>query len=395
MARVLIGWELASSPDLLLDMADMAYELVRRGHDVQLAAGDPVTLATVLDVRLADRILPAPVPSLRADLVMKPPREGGLADKLALQGFAAPPLLAALAVAWRNLARAVPTDVAVAVGAPVLAFAMRGQRPLIIAGSAETLPPVTGGPLPRLHANIAPVLSEVQIVQNANAAAEMIGASAIAASGQLLAADRAVSYGLALCDPYASLRRERTAGPLLRPPSPVTPADRPAMTAVLDIQFPNVETLVMALTDFGQTPVHVHVRGMTQPMHAYLLENPAITVHPSAGEALAMAPQSSFVLHHAGARVATHCLGLGVPQILLPFTVEQNAVADMLQRANAGFRIGAASDPAAIADTLARLFRNLDMVQNAQHAARQIALDPPAPALPSIVAAVEELAGAA
>jgi len=392
MARFLIGWELGASPDLLLDAADIAYALIDRGHEVRIAVGDPVTLATVLDVRLADSILPAPVPPLRPDLVMKPPKEGGITDKFVVQGFGSPAVLSALAITWRNLIAAVSPAVVISLGAPVLSFAARGHTRLLVAGSCETMPPFDTELLPRLHANVAPTMEDTQILLNANLVARTIGAAVVASPAELLRGDDNVVYGLAQFDPYGALRRTPPCGPMAALPSPAVPATRPAATVILDVYFPGIETLLLALTDFGRTPVHVYIRGMTRHMHAYLAQSPAIVVHASLAEALATAADATYVLHHATARTAALCLGLGVPQILLPFTVEQNAVADMLQRMNAGFRLQMGTDPTAIADTLLHLFRNLDMVQNAQHAARQLALDPPAAAIPKIAQALENLA---
>lgn len=393
MARFLIGWELGASSDLLLDAADIGYALLERGHEVHLAVGDPVTLATLLDLRVAAAILPAPIPPLRPDLVMKPPKEGGITDKLALQGFATATILSGLAIAWSNLLKTVAPDAVIAMGAPVLSLAARGKFKLLVTGSVETFPPVAGENLPRLHAHIAPTVSDAQLLQNADAAARLVGARTPDDIAGLLRGDREIVYGLSQFDPYGALRREpaRPLGPL---PTPIVPASRPSMTAILDVYFPGIETLVIALTDFGKTPVHVHVRGMTRPMFAFLSQNPNVTVHAAYAEAISSIADATYVLHHASARVATACLAQGVPQVLLPVSVEQNAVADMLQRMNVGLRFEVGTNPVDIADRLLYLFRNLDMVQNAQHTARQLAVDPRPAAMSAIVEAAENLASA-
>ncbi|MGE0152792.1 MAG: hypothetical protein AB7R90_09240 [Reyranellaceae bacterium] len=392
MARYLIGWELGASPDLQLDIADLARGLLRRGHQVHIASGDPVTLATQVEEGLERAILPAPVPPLRPDLIMRPPREGGFADKLHAQGFGSPAVLAALASAWRNLCQAVAADVAVSVGAPVLALSARGRLPLLVAGSAESLPPVELPNWPRLHANIAPAQRDEKLVLHASLAASAVGAAPVAAPTDVLRGDAVLVYGLPQIDPYAALRREKAGGPLLALPAPCVPPGKPAMVAVLDVHHPDIETLVLALSDFGKTPVHVHIRGMTVPMYNFLSQAPGIAIHTTPAAALATLPEASFVLHHANPRVAALAIGLGVPQSLLPYTVEQNAVADMLQRFNAGYRLQSGTDPQPVADRLTWLFRDLDQVQNAQHFARQAALQPPQPALETLVSLAEGLA---
>lgn len=391
MARFLVGWELGASPDLQLDICDIARALTGRGHEVRLASADPVTLATLAGPELRSAILPAPVPSLRPDLIMKPPREGGFADKLHAQGFGSPTMLAALAQAWSGLVETVAPQAVISVGAPVLALALRGRKPLLVAGSGESLPPVELPNWPRLHANIAPAQSDDKLLLHANLTAQSLGAAPVRAPTDILRADAVLVYGLPQIDPYVALRKEAAAGPLLPLAPPGVPAGKPAMLAVLDVHHPAIETLVLALTDFGRTPVHVYIRGITVPMVNFLSQTAGVTVHLDLAAALERLPEASFVLHHAGPRLAAAAIGLGVPQSLLPFTVEHNAVADMLQRFNAGYRLEIGTDPRPVADALARLFRNLDQVQNAQHLSRQVALEPPPAAMDRLVAVAESL----
>ncbi len=391
MARFLIGWEIGASPDLLVDVADIALALLRRGHEVRMAAADPVGLASVVDPALLSSILPSPMPPMRPDLIMRPPKEGGFADKLFAQGFNSPTVLSGLVSAWQNLIYAVTPDVVLSIGAPVLALATRGRLPLLVAGSAESLPPPELGTWPRLHANIAPSQTDDRLVAIAQSVAEAHGTAPVKQATDILRGDHVIVYGMPQIDPYVALRQVPAAGPLRSLPPPVVPAGKPAMLAVLDVHHPEIETLVMALTDFGGTPVHVHIRGMTVPMYNFLAQSPGIVLHARLDDALAQAADTTFVLHHATARTAAICIGMGVPQALLPFTIEQNAVADMLQRFNAGMRLGLGTDPTPAADSLAVLFRNIDQVQNAQHLARQIALKPPAAAMDGLVTAAERL----
>jgi hypothetical protein len=392
MARILIGWELGASPDLQLDIADVARSLRVRGHEVYVASGDPVTATTILGPGWGGAVLAAPVPPLRPDLMMKPPKEGGFADKLFTQGFNSPAVLSGLAGAWRALLDVVAPAAAISIGAPVLALTARGRNRLLVGGSAESLPPVELADWPRLHANIAPAQSSDRLLANANIAAHSVGAAPVTTPTDILRGDATIVYGLPQIDPYGALRQQPVIGPLLPLPPPCVPAGKPALVATLDVHHPAIETLVLALTDFGKTPVHIHIRGLTVPMHNFLAQVPGVVLHADVAAALEMAPQASFLLHHASPRMAAVGIGLGVPQSLLPFNGEQNAVADMLQRFNAGYRLEAGTDPVPLADALTRLFRNLDQVQNAQHLARQLALNPPTAAIERIVTRVEELA---
>ncbi len=392
MARFLIGWELGASPDLQIDIADVARALKALGHDVRVASADPVTLATMVDEELRGAILPAPVPPLRPDLIMKPPKEGGFADKLHAQGFNSPTVLAGLCSAWRSLIDVVGPHAVISIGAPAMALASRGRTKLLVAASGESLPPIELPNWPRLHANIAPAQTDDRLLLHANLAAQSVGAAMVRVPTDILRADANLVYGLPQIDPYMALRSEAAAGPLRPLSRPCTPAGRPAMVATLDVHHPAIETLVLALTDFGRTPIHVHIRGITVPMYNFLSQTPGVNVHLDLEGALAAIPDASFVLHHASPHVAALGIGLGVPQALLPFTIEQNAVADMLQRFNAGYRLDIGTDPRSAADSLGRLFRNLDQVQNAQHLSRQVALQPPKAALDRLVGMAEELA---
>jgi hypothetical protein len=361
------------------------------GHDVFVASGDPVTCATILGREWNRAILAAPVPPLRPDLMMKPPREGGFSDKLFTQGFNSPVVLSALAAAWRALIEVLAPAAVISIGAPVLALAARGRNRLIVAASGESLPPLELPDWPRLHANIAPAQSNDKLLLHANIAAQSVSAAPVTCPTDILRGDATIVYGLPQIDPYVALRSHAPIGPLLPLPAPCVPAGKPAMIGILDVHHPAIEALVLALTDFGKTPVHLHIRGMTTPMFNFLAQVPGVVLHPDIGTALETAPHATFLLHHANPRVAAIGIGLGIPQSLLPFNIEQNAVADMLQRFNAGYRLEAGTDPAPIADALRRLFRNLDQVQNAQHIARQLGLQPPAPAMDRLVATVESL----
>jgi UDP:flavonoid glycosyltransferase YjiC (YdhE family) len=273
-----------------------------------------------------------------------------------------------------------------------LALAARGRNRLLVCGSGESLPPVELAEWPRLHANIAPAQSNDRLLSNANAAARSVAAAPVTTPTDILRGDATIVYGLPQIDPYAALRPQPVAGPLLPLPPPCVPAGKPALVATLDVHHPAIETLVLALTDFGKTPVHIHIRGMTAPMHNFLAQVPGIVLHADVAAALEMASQASFLLHHASPRMAAIGIGLGVPQCLLPFNIEQNAVADMLQRFNAGYRLEAGTDPVPVADALSRMFRNLDQVQNAQHLSRQLALQPPAAAIERLIMRAGELA---
>jgi UDP:flavonoid glycosyltransferase YjiC (YdhE family) len=161
---------------------------------------------------------------------------------------------------------------------------------------------------------------------------------------------------------------------------------------VLDTNYPFIETLIIALTDLGRVPLHVHLRGGTRPMRTYLSQTTGITLHDRVEGALQHLGAATYVLHHGTPLVAEAALSCGRPQLILPFIHEQGIMASFLERNGAGQSMTNAMSAPDLADYLVRQFRNLAIVQQAQLAARDLAAIEFPDTMAAIVQASERLA---
>ncbi len=391
MARIVIGWELGSSPDLLYDVRDIGRALAQRGHQISYTVGDPVMLAALFQPEEKPDILPAPLPSARSDAVAKSAREGGFVDKLAVQGFAAADGLKTLAEVWRRLMTRESADLVLAIGAPVLALAARGWRPLFVLGSVDSTPPPEMARFPRVVANIAPALSDEKLLANATLVAQAIGGRVPSRPTDLISGDATLIYGLPQLDPYLPLRSSRSAP--LRPPMAVaTPAGTPALVAALDVNHPFIDTVIIALTDMARAPVHVYLRGATRPMRTYLSQTAGIILYDRLEDALAHAGEASYMLHHCTPLVAETALTCGRPQIILPYIHEQGVVASFLERSSCAHVLMAPMPAPDLADYFIRQFRDLNLTQQAQLIARDLAAVKFPDTMATIISVSEKLA---
>jgi hypothetical protein len=372
VTRIAIGWELGSSPDLLYDVRDVGRMLASHGHDISYIVADPVALAALFSPQERPEILPAPLPSARPEAVAKTAREGGFVDKLAVQGFGAVESLKTLAEVWSRLLVRERTELVISIGAPVLALAARGLRPLFVLGSVESMPPPEMTRFPRIVANVAPALTDEKLLANANAVASAIGGRPVGQPPALISGDATLVYGMPQLDPYLPLRSARSAP--LRPPVKVaTPAGSPALVAALDVGHPFIDTVVIALTDLARAPVHVHIKGATRPMRTYLAQTNGIVLHERLEAALAHVDEATYVLHHCSPMAAEAALAAGRPHVLLPYIHEQGVVASFLERSACAHVLTSPMSAPDLADYFVRQFRDLNLTQQAQLIARDLA----------------------
>lgn len=391
MTRIVIGWELGSSPDLLYDVRDIGRVLAARGHQITYIVGDPVMLASLFQPEEKPEILPAPLPSARSEAVAKSAREGGFIDKLAVQGFAIADSLTTLAEVWRRLVMREKADLVLAVGAPVLTLTVKGWRPVFVLGSVDSTPPPEMARFPRVVAHIAPALSDERLLANATVASKAIGGREPTRPTDLISGDATLIYGLPQLDPYLPLRSSRSAP--LRPPLAVaTPAGSPALVAALDVNYPFIDTVIIALTDMARAPVHLYLRGATRPMRTYLSQTAGITLHDRLEGALAHAGEASYVLHHCTPLAAETALACGRAQVILPYIHEQGVVASYLERSLCAHVLMESMPAPDLADYLIRQFRDLNLTQQAQLIARDLAAVKFPDTMAAIVSVSEKLA---
>src|SRR5436190_18203501 len=138
MSRILLTWELGGALGHLVSLRPLAESLIKRGHQVFLAAR---SLAQVRHVFTDPRVtlLQSPWNNRRVELIQPVVT---YADLLLNVGYSDEESLGAHLEAWQSLYRLVEPDLLVCDHSPTALFVARGQRfPVATAGSGFYCPP--------------------------------------------------------------------------------------------------------------------------------------------------------------------------------------------------------------------------------------------------------------
>jgi hypothetical protein len=325
-------------------------------------------------------------------LVMKRPPVDGFADVLALAGYDDKQTLITLASVWNSLLGLLKPDVIVGLGTPVLWLVGPSHAPTVALGNGLALPPVLGTSFPRLSVDSSPLAAEELMLANANAALSRLGKPELASLSEVVSNCTSILYGLPAFDPYLQLRRTLTAGLLGDEPNPTVPPSEQRLAVFLDVYCPGIEMIVLALAGFGQTPVDVYVSGATTSMRRFLEQQPNIKVWSDHAALLEQCASATAIVHHSVQDVAQKCISLGRPQLVIPWTREQEILNHMVGWMSFSWMKPTTISIEEMAGTFRDLLRDPTLTVAAQHHSRQLANTNLPNALPAIVEKIEALA---
>jgi hypothetical protein len=371
--------------ELLRDALTVGGALVDRGWEVAYVVGDPVSLVDYAGSWPPNELFQAPVLRDRPRLVMKRPPVDGFADHMASAGFDDKKSLLALASIWNRQLRLLKPDVIVGLYSPVAWLVGPTHVPTFAIGNGFVLPPVLGTSFPRLSPDSTPLADEMQMLSNANAVLARLGHSPLAALSEVLGGCTQVLYGLPAFDPYLQLRRSVTTGLLGDEVAPAMPPLDQRLAFFLDAHCPGVETVILAVASFRQCPIDIFIGGATEAMRRFLEQQPNVTVYSDHKALLDKAATASAVVHHGSQDVAQRCVALGRPQLLIPWTREQEVLNYMVGWMAFTWSKPPTTQLGEMAGTLRDLLRDASLVVAAQHHARQLAQSNLSNALPGLV----------
>jgi hypothetical protein len=150
--------------------------------------------------------------------------------------------------------------------------------------------------------------------------------------------------------------------------------------------------IVLAVAGFDQIPVDIHVSGATTSMRRFLEQQPHVKVWSDHAGLLEQATGASALVHHGVQDVAQRCLTIGRPQLIIPWTREQEILNYMVGWMSFSWMKPPTIQIDEMAGTLRDLLRDTSLVVAAQHHARQLANANLPNALPAIVDRIEGLA---
>jgi hypothetical protein len=388
--RVGICFDQAVPSELVRDAQRVERALIEKGHTVAYIVGDPSLLLDYAAPLAPSELYQGPVRRALPELVMKRPPADSFGDVVALAGFDHRPTLVTLASLWMRQFHLLKLDALVAFYAPVVWLVGPAYAPTFAVGNGLTLPPVLGASFPQLSAKSTPLASDAAMVDNANAVLARLGRPGMAMLSDLLEPCRSILYGLPLLDPYLRFRKTPTTG-LLRPQTaPRVPPKEHRLSVFLSAHCPNIETIILGLAGVtSNIGIDVCVAGATAGMRRFLEEQARITVWTDYELLLDTAAKSTAIVHHGVQDVAERALLLGRPQLMIPWTREQ----DVLAHGTSWLNLSLIKPPTLSIDEMAAAFttliRDTSLTVSAQHHAREIAKMDLPDALPGIIRQIE------
>jgi hypothetical protein len=383
--HVVIGIDGGVPSELLRDGLRVGNALIARGHTVSYVIGEPLLFLNYGGSLIANNVYQAPVPRVAPPLVMKRPPGEGLADQLAIIGFDELDTIENLAAMWNRLLVTLNPDVVIGIYSPVLWLVAPAHARTFAIGNGLALPPVCGSSFPRLSGESAPLADEEKMLTNANAVLARLRQSPLRVLSDVLGRCHQILYGLSACDPFLQHRKFASRGLLNDEANPIIPPAVERLAMFLDVYCPGIESIVLAIAGATTVPIDVCLAGATTGMRRFLDEQEHVSVWNDFGALLDKTANASALVHHGVQDVTERCLVVGRPQLLMPWTREQN----LLVASTSWMGLNWVKSPQASVDDIAGTFRALlndaSLMVAAQHHAHEFAKTKLPNALPRIL----------
>jgi len=389
--RVVICWDQAAPAEMVRDAVVVARALMERGHSVGFIAGDPTTLVESAGSWIPNEVQEAPIRRVLPHVAMKAPVYD-FVDLMAVAGFDDKATLVVLASHWDRQLRALESDAIIGLYTPVLWLMAPAHAPTFALGAGWMLPPVAGRSFPRLSVDSTLLTDEATMLANANAALLQHGQRPLAGLSEILERCTSILYGVPAFDPYLAFRRTLSAGLLGEEPTPMVPPAKQRLAMFLDVYCPNIEQIVHAVACVNDIPVDICVSGATTGMRRYLKQQDHVTVWSDYASLLAEAANASAFVHHGVQDVAQRAISLGRPQLIIPWTHEQEAFHATVQWMGFTWIKHPTVSLEEMAGTFSAILKDLSVTVAAQHHARELASTNLPNALPSILERIEAAA---
>lgn len=386
--KIAICCDFGVPAELMRDALTVGKALTERGHTVSYVVGDPVSFVEYAGSWMPSALHQAPVLRAAPHLVMNRPPVDGFADVMSLAGFGDKSTLLCLSSMWKQLLETINPDAIVALYSPIVWLVGPGHAPTFAMGNGFVVPPALGTSFPRLSVDSSPLTGEDVLLDNANAVLARLHRPALASISELLTNCSCLLYGLPVFDPYLQLRRSMTMGLLGDTLQPTVPPAEPRLAVFLDVQCPGVEMIMLAVGS-NEIPADVYIRGATVGMRRFLEQQPNVTLWTDHQALLQACANASVLVHHGEQDIAQRCITLGRPQLLIPWTREQEIFNYVLGWMGFTWSKKADISIGEMAGTLRDIARNPALTVAAQHHARQFANAHLGDALPAILNQIE------
>jgi hypothetical protein len=326
MANIILTWEYERDLTHIARLKHLQKRLTEMGHQAYL-------IGTDLPIVEDDYHLPfLPAPRMNSPLLHKPravTKMGGFSDRLALLGFNDAKMLLTLTLAWDHLFALLKPQLLISDSAPIANLAAYQTIPCIQLSDGISMPPAHLHDFPRLRPDAPPLASTQAMLQNVHYVQAQRKKAAPPFLPALLQGNYHFVCHVADFDPYFTFRNKETQhGPYQALPAYPIQSDRQHFFAYLDKNYPDIEEIVISLTNMDKTGIF-YIPGASGGLLEYLSTS-GMTVHtrmPVLGDVL---NQCAWVIHHGNSCVAEAALATGIPQFTLPYNFESDWVSYLL-----------------------------------------------------------------
>ena len=325
-----------------------------------------------------------------------------LADMLYEFGFGDRYFVADAVATWASQLDLLRPDLVVADFAPMLRIAAANRFPTVVVGNGYTVPPPIA-PLPGLESgqrtpSSASCKREGAVLSAVNHVRKQFGSPPFQQAADLFQGDDTFAATFGILDPYGECRGRPPLSPFNIPTIAIGPAHDertgPHVFCYLDSNYPGLDPVLTALNGLPR-PSQIFVRNL-DPHEVVRHCAPQVGVHQGQADFRAILPQARLVIHHANLGTAAASLLAGVPQLLLPFTYEQELTTSSLAALDCavGLEVEATADPAALRAIMETLLTSHRARSAALAQAHQLqASRRPTPELAIVAACRARLAG--
>lgn len=377
MAKVFIGWEHGHGMGHAAMLVPIAKQLLEQGHTPVLALKDLETTRP-LHKGLACEVIQAPIWPKREQRKKHDIKTIG--EVLYHVGYEDTFQLQENARAWQSLVKQYKPDVIMAEYAPTLGVAcIGGGIPYITVGTGHSTPPA-GQELPPIRQWETAVpepcrAMEMAVLSAMNAVRFTLKLPVFTYLSDAFGGDYTYVITYPELDNYAAYRNQPAIGPVARPQQPVfikrdMPKD-PKAFLYLAAPTKDFETILKSI-DNANIACDIFVRNQESIIVEYYKN---ITFHKEPQPLDSLLNERAVLVHHAGMATTNQALAIGIPQLVLPTQLEQQATATSIIEAKCG--IGFATkqridNPSLVTKALRTLVERKEVWQRAQTIAEDI-----------------------
>lgn len=330
MARIAIACSSGAGSATAFDAVLIGQALARSGHDIFYLVDNREKMAVLASQFGGCDVLQAPVAVVRS-----PADEGGdegtsSPSDLLWSDFADLANLRNAAFSLASLLRAIRPDCIIGLANPITWLVGPSVAPTLALGRGYAMPEANGS-TPSLGA-IGKVGVDSVLTTNASVVLAELSSERITSLRGLLDRCQQWSYGLDEFDAYAGSRRTPNLGVLTAVPDTFSAADRARLALFLDVDYPGIESCIVALAGLGAVQAEVFAPNISVAMKSFLSHLPNVVLQSSFSEALAHAARAAAIVHHGVPLLGELGLINGRPQLVLPWTGEQQVVLDQLRQ---------------------------------------------------------------